>query len=417
MGIKDMENSQIIGFDINEYEAQLCRYDAESKEPVSVMVTAGGSRAAFPVHLAYLASEGKWKYGIEADYFIRHKNAVPVNYFFRKLMAGEGFRTEGKTFSAENLLAEFISLALTSAGITDPVQQVHTMYITVPRISRELAHTVEGAYRIIGFSSRQAFLQEHSESFFYHSYYQDPDIYRKGTALYYFPDDHTVYYQAIATDNSTRPATVSQKESLSRELPADTERKDEVFSEFIDETLENKEYSGIFLVGSGFSRSWAKNSLVRLCKGRRKVFYGNSLFAKGACYAAMERCMPRQLNDYLFLSRDLVTENMGMDMMIGGEADYKPLITAGIHWYEAEKEIEFLLNHEREIILRTSSMRGGSRKKIRMTLPGLAERPPKTTRIRLTVRYEDAGKCVIRAEDLGFGDFYPATHQIWEETL
>lgn len=412
-----MENGHIIGFDINEYEAQLCHYDEESREPVSIMVKAGGSRAAFPVRLAYLAAEDKWKYGIEADYFIKHKNAVPVNAFFRKCLSGEEFRTERRIFSAAEILAEFITLALTSAGISDPAGEIASMYITVPRITRELAHTVEEAYRIIGFASRQARLQEHSESFFCHTYYQDPDVYRRGAALYYFPDAHNVNFQAIATDTSTRPATVSQKENIFRELPAEDDEKDEAFSAFVDETLENKEYSGIFLVGSGFSRSWAKNSLVRLCKGRRKVFYGSNLFAKGACYAAMERCMGRQLKDYLFLSSGLVTENIGMDMLIDGVADYKPLITAGIHWYEAEKEIEFLLNDEKELILRASSMRGGSRKKIRMTLPGLPERPPKTTKIRLSVRYEDAGKCVIRAEDLGFGEFYPATHRVWEETL
>ena len=412
-----MENRQIIGFDINEYEAQLCRYDEEAKEPVSVMVKAGGSRAAFPVRLAYLASDDKWKYGIEADFFIRHKNAVPVNHFFRKCLAGEEFRTERKVFSAGEILAEFIVLALTSVGISDPAAEVSAMYITVPRITRELAHTVEKAFGLIGFTAKQAFLQDHSESFFCHTYYQDPDVYRRGTALYYFPDEHKVEFQTITADNSTRPAVVSRKENISKDLSEEEELKDEAFSAFVDETLENRDYSGIFLVGSGFSRSWAKNSLVRLCKGRRKVFYGNNLFAKGACYAAMEKCMGRQLKDYLFLSSDLVTENLGMDMLIDGEAGYKPLITAGIHWYEAEKEIEFLLNDEKELILRSSSMRGGARKKIRMTLPGLPERPPKTTKIRLSVRYEDAGKCVIRAEDLGFGDFYPATHLVWTETL
>ena len=131
----------------------------------------------------------------------------------------------------------------------------------------------------------------------------------------------------------------------------------------------------------------------------------------------MERCGEKRLKNLLFIGSDLVVDNMGMEMLIEGEPGYKPLITAGIHWYEAENEIEFLLNDETEILLRTSSMKDGVRRKIKMTLPGLPERPPKTTRIRLHVHYEDANKCVIRAEDLGFGDFYPATHLVWEEVL
>ena len=412
-----MENGYIIGLDIDEYESQLCCYDPKEKDAVSVMVTAGGTKAAFPTHLAYLPSEDKWKYGLEADYFIAHKGAVPVNYLFRKCQKAEEFRAEGRDFPASFILSEFIRLSLTSAGITDPAEGVRSLVITAPKISRKLAQTLDEAFLYLGFSSDQAFYQDHTESFFYHTFYQEKEVYRKEAALYHFPDDRTVSFISIGSDLSTSPATVSVKDTMSAELPSEDEKKDNAFHEFADKTISKGDYSSVFLVGPGFDRSWSKKSLALLCRGKRKVFYGNNLFAKGACYAAMERCGEKRLKNLLFIGSDLVVDNMGMEMLIEGEPGYKPLITAGIHWYEAENEIEFLLNDETEILLRTSSMKDGVRRKIKMTLPGLPERPPKTTRIRLHVHYEDANKCVIRAEDLGFGDFYPATHLVWEEVL
>ena len=54
-------------------------------------------------------------------------------------------------------------------------------------------------------------------------------------------------------------------------------------------------------------------------------------------------------------------------------------------------------------------MEGGARTRFSMKLPGLPKRPNKTTRIGLTIYYESEEMCVVRAEDMGFGDLYPSS--------
>ena len=44
-------------------------------------------------------------------------------------------------------------------------------------------------------------------------------------------------------------------------------------------------------------------------------------------------------------------------------------------------------------------------------------RPNKTTRIRMNVRYLSTDRCAIKIRDLGFGDFYPATNRVWEKII
>ena len=52
-----------------------------------------------------------------------------------------------------------------------------------------------------------------------------------------------------------------------------------------------------------------------------------------------------------------------------------------------------------------------------MGLPGLPERPNKTTRLSLSLAYVSQKDCQIVVEDLGFGDMYPSSGKIWKELV
>ncbi len=412
-----MAEEYIIGLDLNKYEAQLCRYDAGKDDAESVMVTAGGSRESFPARLAYLPADEKWKYGIEADYFIAHKGALRVDDVFGIASGAKDTELDGKIFTPEFILSKFIALSLTSAGITDPKEELLSLVVTAPAITREFAETAEKAFAILGLDGRRSQIMDHAESFFFHTFYQKIDIKNRDAALYYFPDEYTVSFLSIGENSQTKPITVFPKVRGEQVLPFEPDERDAAFLDFIKETTSRGEYSAAFLVGSGFDRSWSRESLAQLCRGKRKVFYGNNLFAKGACFAALDRSGDTKLKDVLYIGSDLVTENIGMEMLIDGEPGYKPLIRAGVNWYKAKNEIEFILNDERDVIFRTSSMTDGIRRKFRMTLPELPVRPPKMTRLRLSIKYEEAGKCVITVTDMGFGEFCPSSGLTWTETL
>lgn len=409
-----MERGFVIGIDLNENQTDLCRYDYTEKEPVSVIAAMGGGSESFPSFLVYLPSSDTWKYGYEAQNLGEEEQAVPVPKFFRKCMKGEEFRADGRTFSAERILAEFIRLSLLSAGVEDAASQIRSLVLTVPKAGREIARTAEKAFAILGLSDGRAFLQDHAESFFYHTF-RSSAVYKREIALYHFPDSSCVEFIRIGSDGTTIPYTVSVHGTDSIELSAAEEEKDEQFCAFIENTINDTEW--IFLTGPGFERSWAKESLNLLCRGARKVYHGSNLFSRGACYAAMDRCGILKHNDIRFIGYDLVTQTIGMDMSVDKESEHVQLISAGIHWYEADKEIEFIMDDPSEIVLRSVDIRDGSAKKIRMPLEGLPKRPPRTTRIRLRIRFIDTGRCLISAEDLGFGELFPGTHKVWEEVL
>ena len=410
-----MINGLILGMDFSEKETLFCRYDEATSDPVPVMAVKSGGREASPTSLALIPSKKRWVSGFEAELLVRNKEAVPVPYFFRKCRKNEEFRHDGNIFSAGEILAAYLRSMLLAADVDDPAQQVRALVLTVPKTCRELAGTVNRAFELLGLAGR-AFLLDHSESFFYHTW-QGTGMHKREAVLYHFSDEQKVSFLMIGPDSTAIPASVSVRSSEETVLPEEGEERDAAFARFVEKTLGSLECSGIFLVGDGFDRSWSKESLQLLCKGARKVYYGNNLFARGACFAALEKGGAVKPGDILFVGGDLVTDTIRMDLVAEGEPTEMTLIEAGIHWYEASAEIEFLLDEEPEIRLRAIDFRDGTVRKIKMGLPELPKRPERTTRIRLSIRYEDADFCVIRAEDLGFGELFPGTHRVWEEVL
>ena len=193
--------------------------------------------------------------------------------------------------------------------------------------------------------------------------------------------------------------------------------RDRDFCHLMGEAMGNEIYSSVFLVSEEFDLAWADNSLRQLKKNQRRIFGGTNLFAQGACFSAREKVEERRLKGYLFLGNDLVRYNIGMEMMINGSPTYYALIAAGVNWYEAEKECELILDGTEELEFVVSSMESGKRNRYTMKLDGLPKRPPKTTRIRLRLEYDSPVTCQITAEDLGFGDMFPASHKTWHETM
>ena len=49
-----------------------------------------------------------------------------------------------------------------------------------------------------------------------------------------------------------------------------------------------------------------------------------------------------------------------------------------------------------------------------MKLPGLPQRPNRTTRLSISLRYISAEECCITVKDLGFGEIYKSSEKVWE---
>ncbi len=216
------------------------------------------------------------------------------------------------------------------------------------------------------------------------------------------------------------------------ELSEGQRRKmDQQFLNALGEQLRGQAVDTIYLIGAAFEDDWYETSRKLLCENRR-VFLGDNLYSKGACYVGRNRMEASEKSRYTFVSSEQLSANVGLNAMIGGKSVCHPLLTRGTNWYEAEAECAFYLDRDCSFSLNVSSraeeadsyssgnprsfyQRRKDEKEVVVSLDGVPSRPDKATRIHLKVSCPGADVIHLTMEDLGLGELYPATHKIWEE--
>ena len=407
----------ILGFDFGEKESQICCYSRAEKDAVSIPVRKGSIEEEFPTVLFKKPGEDQW-YAADGEKREGQEEAdlLEVENLYEVCMNERPCIIEDTAYAPGELLAVFLKAALQAAGVIEPGLQVAGITVTTPKLTRAFVKNLRHAYELLGIPRGRAYLQEYTESFYYHTLYQKPELWSRKVGMFRFEGDDVTFY-SLEVNRRTKPATVFVKKGKHLKLHETPEDRDRDFTRLIAESFENEIYSSVYLVGDGFDRSWAEGSIKLLCRNQRHVFGGSNLFAKGACFTAREKAEERSLKGYLFLGNDLVRHNVGMEMTISGSPAYYPMIQAGVNWYEAEKECELILDGTEDLVFVVSDMESGKKNRYTMHLPGLPKRPPRTTRLHLKLEYDDPKSCRITVEDLGFGEMFPKSGKIWHETM
>jgi hypothetical protein len=224
---------------------------------------------------------------------------------------------------------------------------------------------------------------------------------------------------ALNLNTHTTPvlARVECEEKWQRPLSGlQPEEKDEAFAGLVRDLFIRRPVSSVYLVGEGFEENWYSQSLKILCDGRR-VFAGNNLYAKGACYRAAKVAEGEETAAYVFLGADKISYNVGLRTPGAGKNSIHTLLNAGESWYEASAECEALLCEEPVVEFILQPMQGDECLLEKLALEGLPERPPRATRLHIQVEFLSVNRLKVEVQDMGFGELFPSTDLVWTEEV
>ena len=405
----------MIGIDFGREYTQLCYYDRKAEEARSVSMKVGTNLYEAPTCLCR-RTQGDYCVGLEAEYFVKEKKGEMIDGLYELSGSNEKVQAAGEEKEPWEILSYFLEGILKFLGILDVEKNTRCLSITMPELNQERVENFQKACKSLGFEEKKFILMDYRESFYYYVLSQKRETWNRSVAWYDFEPDK-VHFLKLTISGTARPALVKLESPAETPLSETAEERDFEFSKFIHKTLEKELFSSIQITGRGFAPQWASQSVKILCYQKRKVFYGNNLFAKGACLAAVERLEQHRLKGYRYFSESLVTKDVGMEMRIMGSPAYHPLIEAGKNWYECKNQCEFILDDVKELVFVVGTMGETEKKRVAMGLPGVPSRPNKTTRIRLSLRYISPAQCEVTAEDMGFGEMYPSSGKVWKELV
>lgn len=412
----------IVGYDLGNTYSQISFAGSPEGEVETLSQVAGGQIYNIPTVLCRKHGTSQWFYGREAIRSAREDQGVLVENLFDLALDGEPVAVNGETYDPVALLTLFFKRSL--GMLPRPVEKISALMITSAvfgeRVREVLARVVEGARLRAG----NIAFQSHGESYYCYMLRQPRELWNNQSVLFDYRRDRIRLFRLGCNRRTTpRVAFLEQKEYPFPEIPSleeDTqkarEERDSVLCRIAEEVCGREVTGSVFLIGDGFAGDWMKDTLRYLCRGRR-VFQGNNLFCKGACCGMQERLKASEMGaEHVFLGEDKLKANVGMKILRNGEDSYLALLDAGVNWYEAERTAEIYLQEGRELefaaVPLVRSKTGAA--VLRLALDGL---PGDTARLRLHLYMEAENRLTVEAEDLGFGEFRPASGRSWKESF
>ena len=407
----------IIGIDLRNEYSQLCYYDRKAEEPRSLPVKVGSSQYEVPTCLCRRVEQKDYCIGIEAEYFAREKGGFLVEDLCGISRSRKTVQVAGEEKQPWEILAYFLEGMLKLTGVADINRNIRCLTVTMESLDDIQVENLQKAGELLEIPRSSFIIMDHEESFYYYIMAQKAETWNRSVGWYNFDKNH-VTFRKLVMNSGAKPVLVKLEEAVETDLnDTDDEQRDADFYTFIKNTLGSELYSSIQIDGSGFDQEWAQKSVKLLCYQKRKVFYGNNLFAKGACAAGKEKTENKALKGYRFLSDSLVMADVGMEMRVMGSPTYYPLIEAGNNWYDSKASCEFILDDTEELVFIVSTYHRPEKRRVGMMLPGIPLRPDKTTRLRLELQYISSTECKVTVTDLGFGEMFPSSGKTWTETV
>ena len=401
----------IVGYDLGNKYAQISCYVTGSEEEIRTLSSVAGSSVyTIPLALSKRQGVNQWFYGSEAIRYAGEEEGILVENLLKLARDGEPVQIDGAPIDPVALLTLFLKRSLGLLSQVTNTERIGALMITCEELDHRMVEVLTAATEGLHLKTDQICFQSHVESFYYYNLYQPEELWRHKTILCEYGDASIRTY-CMECNRHTTPVVAYMEE---REFPFPVPESDEKMQEIAKKLCENQMISSVYLIGEAFSRDWMKESLRYLCKGRR-VFQGNNLFSKGACYGMMERLTPGENGkNHVFLGKDKLKSNIGMKVLRQGEESYQALLDAGINWYEAKNTMEFYLLEGRAVEILITSLTGKGNRIARIVPEELQEG---IIRLRISVEMRDDTHLKVELEDLGFGTFRAATHHIWKEEI
>lgn len=425
MILKSGNSKIIVGYDLGDAYSQISYYSAETKEVETLSGVAGAQVYNIPTALCKRFGTNQWLYGREALKAAEQEEGILVENLLEMALDGEPVQIEGETYDPVALLTLFLKRSLGLLSGVGPVERIGALMFTCERMDHGLIDVLGRALGGVKLRARHVCFQSYEDSFYQYMIHQPEELYTYQVLLCRYGKDGIEVCRMQSNRRTTPVVVYMEREEFS--FPAADampetetlkkermERMDREFLENMTRICQGQMISSVFLIGDGFSEEWMKDSLRFLCRGRR-VFLGNNLFSKGACLGMMERLKPSpQSGNYVHLGQDKLKTNVGLRLSRRGEDSYYALMDAGVNWYEASASCELYLQDTDSFELVLTPLNGKKGKIAQVALEGLHY---PVSRVLLQARMPSVEKMEITVEDLGFGEFREASHQVWTEEL
>lgn len=395
------DRTLLVGYDLGDKKTRIAVYDRDTGEPV------------YPGEDTFGDTEGAMDTRIEME------DGTVLDDFLPKIRRREELYAGGRRTTAVNVLAYYFRKTLALTRKRYPSEMICRLVVTVSGLSSEFASTIYEALERLNIGKDRASVISRRQSFLYFSLYQKKELWVNDVGMFDYSGENLCYYR-MQIDRRRSPALVQVQETdYGRVVPSglsDEKERCAVLEDVVMGAVRRQVLSSLYMTGDGFSGDWADPVFTRLCVGRH-VFKGNTLYVDGACYAAKEISEPGRLKDFLLLDEDMIPCSISLRVYADAEEQEVFFAKAGTAWYQADTGMELIPDGDSELVFLVTDAFSGEKKEFMVELLPVEGKTNRLCRLSVRVRFADAHTAIVTVKDEGFGDIFPTSNRIWEQTV
>jgi len=401
-----VNDKMIIGYDLSYQYAQISYCHLNGDSPQTYALVDGTRQYNIPVCLFKRKEVNQWFLGKEAVAFSKQEEGTLLENLLKAALEQEETVIGNEVFESIALLALFVKRSLYLPGKECKLDKVAGIMFTVPFLNEKMIQLLQRLVVLLNLPDCRIYFQGREESIYHYMIHQPKELWKEDVLVFDSTDDVISSFRFMKNTN-TKPMVAFVEKMEHGKVFGEEEEKDGQFMEIIRQSAVDI-LGCVFLLGEGFNGDWCQESLHLLCHNRR-VFKGNDLYSKGACFGVQERILEQKEQSIIFLGKDKLKTNVGMEVSRHGENSYLAVLDGGENWYECKKQWDVILQDENIIRLRLTPLDGRNVRYVEIVLDGLPIREPKTTRLHLEAEMRNENTVEIHVTDMGFGELFPAS--------
>ncbi len=396
----------VIGLDLNDDYIQICCWGREKTWTI-------------PAVICRRKEAETWLTGEEAYAATLLGEGVIVDKLLN-LASRDGTSTIGGIcYSGGTLLKIFIKMMLDYPRKEFGTDAVAQLVITLDRVEGKILDTLMYCADYLSIPRERVHVVSHTESFIYYVLSQKKELWTNQVGLFELASDRLCYYemkvQRGLKRNIVQAEAQNQEEAFNLDIldsPSGARLADKILYSCGEKLLSRKLFSTVFLTGKGFERQdWAGDFMKLVCR-RRKVFVESCLFARGAANKGWDYLQENTAYPYIFVCEGRLKSEISLKVVSRGRERQLIAASWGDSWYESKSVLDVILDGQNEIEFSISPLESRKKRTVRIPLTGFPERPPRTTRVEMSLAFKDENTMLAVIRDKGFGELYPATDAV-----
>lgn len=409
-------DSVVVGYDLSNEYAQISYLSVGDDIAKTISLKPGEEAYNIPLCLFKRSEVNQWFVGNEAVNYSTLEEGQMVEHLWEYALVGDSVEVVGEEFDPISLLLLYIRRTLTLLNTEVKKENIKGIMFTVPELTKRAIEVLDMIVALLNLEGIKIGFQGREESIYHYMLRQPSELWQYDVLVYDY-DGRDMQSYRFFLNKKTKPMVALVDAAKHTTLnTSDDEEKDAAFVSVVKNTCDGHIVSCAYLLGDGFEGEWCKDSLRELCRNRR-AFRGNNLYSRGACYSMELLLNPPKTVQTVFLGGNKLKANIGMEVIRGGEESYLALLNGGENWFDSQKTVELIIDKGNSFVVTITPLDGRNVRNVEISLEGLNDREQKATRIRLEAVMETENDLRINVTDLGFGEFYPASHQLFTRQI